>query len=136
MLEMKRKEEEDRIAKQIAADKKKAAYIEKQKVKLAQYHQQKQFEELEKKKQIEKESAKEVKEAKKKQKELEAKKKAIADYKRKKLEAQDMLANADLFDDESYSASQGAARQFKQQNYAEALDSKDSFAKSLGLSGF
>ena len=29
MLEMKRKEEEDRIAKQIAADKKKAAYIEK-----------------------------------------------------------------------------------------------------------
>ena len=55
---------------------------------------------------MEKEIYKEQKEAKKKQKELEAKKKAIADYKRKKLEAQDMLANADLLDDDmSYNAS-------------------------------
>ena len=59
--------------------------------------------ELETKKQAEKDKDQKVKEKKKFEKEQERNKKRIADYKRKKLEAEDMLANQDLdFDDDDY----------------------------------
>ena len=58
-------------------------------------------EEFENQKRVEKEKDQKVKEKKKFEKEQERNKKRIAEYKRKKLEAEEMLANQDLdFDDD------------------------------------
>jgi hypothetical protein len=68
-------------------------------------------------------------------KEQEQKKKAIADYKRRKLEAEELLANADLADyDEELDNSYGPrfTKQPTDKNDVK-LDSNDSFAKSLGI---
>ena len=46
-LEMKRQQEEERIQKQIAADKKKQAYLEKQKGKLMEYQQKRAADDME-----------------------------------------------------------------------------------------
>jgi len=60
-------------------------------------------EELESQRRAEKDKDQKLKEKKKFEKEQERNKKRIADYKRKKLEAEEMLANQDLdFDDDDY----------------------------------
>ena len=91
------------MKKAMAAEKRKQAYLEKQKVRLQEYQMKKSAEELEKKQKAEKE--KKAMEAQKKKfaKEQENKKKQIAEYKRKKLEAEEMLANADLPEFDDYS---------------------------------
>ena len=90
---------------------------------------------IEKRRQQEREAAKAEKEKRRQLKEAEAKKKAILDYKRKKLEAEEMMANQDLYDDESI-AEQPFIKENRGPMDTMGLNSKDSFAHSLGLNTY
>ena len=96
VLEMQRQMEDDKMQKALAAERKKAAYLEKQKAKVQEYQAKKAQEEQEKRLKADKEKDMATSQRKKFLKEQESKKKQIADYKRKKMEAEEMLANADL----------------------------------------
>jgi hypothetical protein len=96
VLEMQRQMEDDKMQKALAAERKKAAYLEKQKAKVQEYQAKKAQEEQEKRLKADKEKDMAASQRKKFLKEQESKKKQIADYKRKKMEAEEMLANADL----------------------------------------
>lgn len=98
LLEAQRKDQEEKMLKQLDVDRKKQKYLEKQKSKVAEFQQKKQADVMEKHRQDEKERKQEEARKKKQAKEQEMKKKQIAEYKRKKLEAEEMLANADLLD--------------------------------------
>jgi hypothetical protein len=98
LLEAQRKDQEEKILRLLDADRKKQKYLEKQKAKVAEFQQKKQTDMMEKQKQDDKERKQEEARKKKQAKEQELKKKQIAEYKRKKLEAEEMLANADLLD--------------------------------------
>ena len=98
-----------------------------------EYQKLKQIEELEKKNAADKEKNRIEREKLKVLKDQEKKKKQIADYKRKKLEAEEMIANADLDydDDEAVKFKLPVPNPYL--NSSAKLNSKDSFAKSLGL---
>ena len=112
-LDEERKREEQELQKARDKEAKYNKYLAKQREKLAGHTQEKMKEEQKKKEQEEQKQKKEAKEKKKKQKEHEAKKRAIAAYKEKKRNAEELLANADLDDLSSDEEFQTYSKQVK-----------------------